>query len=109
MTVRESGLLHPQLSPSPSAHNDHAVFSSAGSTHQNFVTPAGARMVSFGADCNFAVRFSTAAILYPSTQVIDGSGVEVNPGSRYIGSSVSVPGIAIISPSSGAVSINWYK
>lgn len=101
------GVMHPTDNLPRPRYVNHCVLAAASSAHA-FDTPTGACFASFSADCNFAVSYGTTSVTYPSSDVTDGSGNEINPTMRNLGSTASTTGIAIIAPSSGVVTINWY-
>jgi len=67
--------------------------------------PTGAKYVVFAANADLWVRIDGAAAV-PSGDTTDGSGSELNPGARYLGSETVV---GIISESAAKVSGMFYK
>ncbi len=101
------GVLHPTDNLPFPRYVNHCVFAAASSGHA-YDVPAGANFVSFSADCNFAVRYGSTAAAYPSSDVTDGSGNEINATMRNIGSTLTTTGISLIAPSSGIVTLSWF-
>jgi hypothetical protein len=106
-TILPIGTLHPTDNLPRPQYINHCVFAAASSGHA-FDTPSGANFVSFSADCNFVVRYGSTAAVYPSSDVIDGSGNELNATMRNIGSTLTTTGLSLIAPSSGIVTMSWF-
>jgi hypothetical protein len=67
--------------------------------------PTGSKYVVFAANADIWVRIDGAASV-PSGDTTDGTGSELNPNARYLGSETT---IGIISESAAKVSVMFYK
>jgi len=67
--------------------------------------PTGSKYVIFAANADIWVRIDGAAVV-PSGDTTDGTGSELNPSTRYLGSETT---IGIISESAAKVSLMFYK
>lgn len=107
--MKTIGVMHPTDSV-PTFSDTIGVAVLAAGVGQAFDTPTGAGMVLFGADCNFFVRYgSTGAAVPAASSAGSSSGVEYNPTARNNVSTAACTGISIISPSSGIVTMSWFR
>jgi len=77
---------------------------------QAFDVPAGCQFVFFGANCDFHVKYGSTAAALPTSSLSTGSGNEINPTARNIGSSNATTGLSVITGTTGGgfVTMSWY-
>jgi len=79
----------------------------AANTAETHTVPAGAHFVVFSSNCAaFYVNWSTTATV-PGADVTDGSGSELNPTQRYMGTGVT--GLSLISPTTCTITMAFYQ
>ena len=105
-SIANTGLLHPtEILRAPNYVNTAVL---AAATGEAFDVPAGAQYVSFGANVDFFVKWGSTAASVPSTDYTDGSGSELNPTVRNIGSTNATTGLSLIAVTTGIVTMSWY-
>ena len=75
-------------------------------TNKEITVPTGSEFAVFAANADLWVRVGTTAAVVPSGDTTDGTGSELNPSTRYLGSETK---INMISASAALVSIMFYK
>lgn len=76
------------------------------STNKEITVPTGSKFAVFAADANIWVVVGTTTAAIPSGDTTDGTGAELNPSIRYLGSETK---INVISASAALISIMFYK
>jgi len=76
---------------------------------QNFDAPAGVGFVNFAFNTDIWVRYNGTAVIPTSSTTLGSSSPEFNPTMRNISSTAACTGVSVISPTTGAGSIAWYK
>jgi len=86
-----------------------AVVLAAG-TGQAFDVPTGMAFVAFSMDTDFWVRYGSTAAAVPSSSTTSGTtNAELNPTTRFVGSTATTSGISIVSAYACNGSMSWYK
>lgn len=86
-----------------------AVVLAAG-TGQWFETPTGMGAVIFSMDQDFWVQWGSTAAAVPSSSTTSGTtSAELNPTTRFIGSTATTSGFSIVSSFACKGSLDWYK
>lgn len=103
--MRPLGLKRPGNILATPDYNNHVLLST---TPQAFDMPSGAAYMNFSATVDFAVKIGSTGVAWPSTNVLDGSGSEINPTVRGIGSTKSSTGFSVVAGSSGLLTIGFF-
>ncbi|WP_370193288.1 MULTISPECIES: hypothetical protein [Aurantimonas] len=106
-TVPHNTSRRTEFAPPPSDHVDARVL--AASTAERHTIPAGAKYVSFAATGDFYVKFGdgTVTAAVPSGDITDGSGSDLNPGSREIPADATH--ISLIAAAAVTVVMSFYE
>ncbi len=75
---------------------------------QAFDIPSGAAFIAFAATVNFAAKFGSTGVTWPTTNVIDGTASEINPTVRSINSTATTTGYSVVAAGAGLMSVSFY-
>jgi len=107
MPLQPLSLLRPANILSRPDYVDHCLLTTSA---QAFDVPSGAGFVLFASNADFACKYGSTGATWPSSNVVDGSGNEINPTARCIGSTKATTGLSLIAPTAGGiVTLAWFK